>query len=1035
MRVTLLGPVRAQADDGTPIDIGGARLRMLLARLALDCGRPVGTDALIDGLWGAESPADAANALQSLVSRLRRTLGGAAMISSASGGYTLDAEVDARRFEELSARGRRELVAGRCGEAAALLTEALALWRGDALADVRDAPFAQAPATRLEDLRFAALEDRFDAELALGRHADVLADLEAAGEAHPLRERLAALRMRALSAAGRQADALALFERTRATLADELGVDPSAELRDAHLAVLRGETAPPRAESVLPVRLTSFVGRDRELERVAQALSSSRLVTLVGPGGAGKTRLATEAAERHPGRAWFVALAGVRDAGDVAGAILGALGSLDFHMANARVPPPDALGRVVELLGGESLLVLDNCEHVVDTVADVAFELLARVPGLRILATSREPLAITGESLCPVGPLEVAEAVRLFTDRALAVRPGFTLDGSTSDAVAEICERLDGMPLALELAAAKLRSMTAEQIARKLDDRFRLLSSGSRTAMPRQRTLRAVVEWSWDLLEKPERILARRLAVFTGGATVAAAEAVCADELLPAEDVLYVLGSLVEKSIVDAVSAGGEPRYRMLETIRVYGAERLDEAGERDEVAQRFTAYFLALAEENEPRIRTGDQLHAIEVFAVEQDNLMTALRGALDARDAVTASRLILADLWYWVIRSYHREPAPLLEEVLSLGDALPADVRACLNLMYTIMSSVPLVRRPDLASVVDECERTGALERFPMLALAVPMVCFLGGEVELAKEKIERTLRHSDPWAAACARWAEGFMADQNGDLVRGERARELALAGFRECGDRWGTAMTLSMQAESRSLRGDHAAAIAGFEEGLAMARELASTEDTVQQLTQLADERMRIGDTEGAWRDVTEADRVAGDKIDQRAMVALRRCDLARRSGNFALAHEELDWLRDNTPRIPFPVDMAGELIAVKGASLLASEGRPAEAWPLLPRALRSSAERRDLPDVANMTAVVARVFHAEGDPERAAWALGLTEAVRRVFDRGDPELRAMIASLRAELGDDAYEAAYQRGSALTTDEAIEAVKAAIADRAR
>ena len=1036
MRVALLGPVRAQADDGTPIDIGGARLRMLLARLALDRGRAVGAEALIDGLWGAQPPADAANALQSLVSRLRRALGGAGTVTSTAGGYVLDAH----RFAELAARGRRELKGGRPGEAATVLGEALALWRGDALADVRDAPFAQAPVARLDDLRIAALEDRFDAELALGRHAEVLADLDAAGDAHPLRERLAALRMRGLAASGRQADALAVFERIRTTLAEELGVDPSAELRKAHLAVLRGEVAPPRAESVLPVRLTSFVGRERELDRVAETLSSSRLVTLVGPGGAGKTRLATESAERDPacgrGRAWFVALAGVRDAGDVPGAILGALGSLDFRMTGAPRAPVDAMAQIVALLdGGDALLVLDNCEHVVDTAADVAFQLLSRVPGLRILATSREPLAITGEALCQVGPLDVAEAVRLFTERAVAVRPGFVLDESTSDAVTEICERLDGMPLALELAAARLRSMTAEQIARRLDDRFRLLNSGSRTAMPRQRTLRAVVEWSWDLLEKPERILARRLSVLADGATVASAEAVGADELLPVEDVLYVLGSLVEKSIVDAVSVGGEPRYRMLETIRAYGAERLDESGERDVVAQRFTGYFLALTEENEPKLRAHEQIRAIDTFGAEHDNIMAAVRRALDDRDAQTAARLILATMWYWVIRGFNAEPAPVVEEVLRLDGDLPGDARACLAIMHTVMTSGSLVRRADLPELVEDCVCTGAMERYPMLVLAVAMSCLLGGHRDLADRELKRVLRGSDPWMTACASWVEGFMADQDGDLERSERARDRGLAGFRACGDRWGIAMTLSMRAEMHSVRGEHAAAIAGFEEGLRMARELGSADDMVQQLSRLAEERLRGGDPDAAWRDLAEAERLLGDKIDRRAMVALRKFDLARRCGNLEVARAEHAWLAANAPRIPFPVDMAGELVAVVEASLFIAEGRPGEAWPLLPGPLRSSSERNDVPDTSKAVGVVARLFHAEGDSASAAWALGLTAAIRGVFDSGDPELRAMIAALQAELGAEAYDEAYRRGASLASAAAIEAVKSAVDKRLR
>ncbi|MEV4189268.1 AfsR/SARP family transcriptional regulator, partial [Streptosporangium canum] len=335
MRVAVLGPIQVSADDGTPIDVGGARLRGLLARLALSAGRVVQAESLVDALWGEHPPAGAAKALHALVYRLRKALGSVAVESVATG-YRLRVraeDVDADRFEDLAARGRRELAADRPDRAAALLGEALALWRGPALADVLDAPFSGTAAARLEELRIAAAEDRFDAGLRLGHHTGILADLEAASAEHPLRERLAALRMRALHAAGRQADALGVFEQVRSTLADQLGIDPSEELRTTRLAVLRGEREVPRARAEagpgrLPAPLTSFIGRDDELELLSGLLETSRLVTVVGPGGAGKTRLALEAASRHRShrrdRVWLVSLAGTDV---VAEAVLGALSS------------------------------------------------------------------------------------------------------------------------------------------------------------------------------------------------------------------------------------------------------------------------------------------------------------------------------------------------------------------------------------------------------------------------------------------------------------------------------------------------------------------------------------------------------------------------------------------------------------------------------------------------------------------------------------------------------------------------------------
>ncbi|GAB4587823.1 BTAD domain-containing putative transcriptional regulator [Nocardia sp. IFM 10818] len=619
---------------------------MLAARLALENGGAVPVGALIDGLWGEDAPAEAAGALQALVSRLRKALRGAGTVEFGAGGYRLpEVRLDAQRFEDLVRQGRTDLAAGRAEAAASLLREALSLWRGEALGDVAEAPFVRAVAARLDDLRAAAMADRFDAELRIGRYADILGELETAAAENQLSERLAALRMRALTAAGRQSDALAVYEEMRARLDDELGIDPSAELRETHLALLRGELETPVARREpavhrLPARLTSFVGRDTELERLGRLLTDSRLVTIVGPGGAGKTRLSLEAMDRYTsGPVFFVPLAEVGAPDQLADAVAGAL---DDRSDERRA---DQTARLAELLNvGAAVLVLDNCEHLIEAAAELAAHLLDRLPHLRILATSREPLAITGETLWHLDPLAIPagtpepgaaqqfSAIQLFIDRATSVRPDFTLDDRTVAPVVEICRQLDGIPLALELAAAKLRSMTVDQIARRLDDRFRLLTSGSRTALPRQRTLLALVEWSWDLLEDPERTLARRLSLFPGGATVEALEAICSTPDLPADDIVYTLDTLVEKSIVTR-SADDNPRYRMLETVRAYAADQLTRSG--DNLTTRFTTHFLTVAEESEPLLRTGEQLHAIAVFDAEHANMAAALRITLASASA----------------------------------------------------------------------------------------------------------------------------------------------------------------------------------------------------------------------------------------------------------------------------------------------------------------------------------------------------------------------------------------------------------------
>ncbi|MGW4520581.1 ATP-binding protein [Amycolatopsis sp. NPDC004378] len=1053
MRVALLGPLRATEDDGTPIDIGGARLRMLLARLALDAGRAVPADALVDGLWGADPPADAANALQSLVSRLRKALPVA--VESGPGGYRLGVaagDVDADRFERLAADGRRELAAGRDAYAAELLTEALALWQGGALADVLDAPFAAAPARRLADLRAEAAEDRFEALIRLGEHAGVLADLAAAADADPLRERLAGLRIRALCAAGRQSEALAVYAGIRATLADQLGVDPSAELQEVHLAALRGEFAPPApVADRLPTRLTSFIGRDDELKLLAELLGGARLVTLVGPGGAGKTRLATEAASRHPahrrGRVWFVPLAGVRDPGDVVGAVLGALEVRDIRSTETEVRRrPDLLGHAVEVLaGGEALLVLDNCEHVVDAAATLADDLLGRVPGLRILATSREPLAITGEALCPLGPLPVpaervapAEAAeldstRLFLDRASAVRPDFVLDESTVDDVGQICRRLDGMPLALELAAARLRSMTPAQIAARLDDRFRLLTSGSRTALPRQRTLRAVVEWSWDLLTEPELVLARRLAVFPSGAPMDAVERVCADELLPAADVPYVLGTLIEKSIVDAVDRGGEPRYRMLETLRAYAGERLAESGERDAFERAMARYYVDLVEGVEASLRTAAQLAAIDLYEAETANLTGALRAAIEKSDVDTSVRLLNGMFWYFTILGQGERAEEFIDSVLAFGDRLPPDVNAAYRAISLLFHQVP-TRLPlaDVRVVVDECVRTGAAGKYPGLSVALPMLAFLGGDHELAMREVRRAQASDDLWTRSGGHWVESFLREDLGDIEAADRERTRAHDGFRAVGDRWGTAMTLSFKANALSQAGDGERAIEVYQQGLALSMELRSHEDVVQHWWRLAVERARLGDIEGAWRDQEAAERYGREigNPQQKAILAFGRIELCLRSGRLAEARAALDRLKELTWEAAFPEGMGEEWVSAFEGRVALAENRPDAAEAHVVKAIRATRDRGDMPDLAGAVELLALVRDRQGRFEESARLLGTSALIRGRFDLGNPDVRELIADLRARLSDTKYDEVVAAVRGMSKEDAIAEMYTAI-----
>lgn len=719
----ILGPVEARRGDRSPFPVGGPQVRALLAALALDAGRVVGRERLIDELYGEEPPGDAGHALQSQVSRLRRALRGGGetgeIVESTGAGYRLavDADaVDATRFARLAEAGRKALRDSDPGAALTLLDEALGLWRGTALADVRDAPFAEAQAARLDERRLAAEEDRAEAALAVGEPDAALPALSELVAAHPLRERGRALLMRGLYAAGRQAEALESFEQGRRLLADELGADPSAELMDAHLAILRADEVAAVSNRRLPTPLTSLVGRDDDLARLMPLLASSRLVTLLGPGGTGKTRLALAAGARVRGEVYFVDLSPLVDGAQIAQAVEATLGgrdgSADMNPAAAHANR-DPVERLTTMLTDRALvLILDNCEQVVLDAARLANHLLRACPGLRILATSREALRITGETVFPVPQLPIAAsdapltdqltspAVRLFAERAAAVRPDFTVDAGIIAMVSRICARLDGLPLAIELAAARLRTLDLPEIDARLDDRFRLLARGDRTAEPRHQTLQAVVAWSWDLLTPAEQLLAQRFSVFASGATVEHVRRVCAaavaaaaqappvgaqplppaaeppagfagphagvaglpaDVAEPLDDIDDLLADLVDKSLL-RVDSG---RYRMLETIREFAARRLAESGAHAATHRAHAEYFTILAEAAEPLLRTRTQLDHLARLAADHDNLQSALRWSATA-DPALAARLIAAQSWYWWLTGRPGEASALANHIL---------------------------------------------------------------------------------------------------------------------------------------------------------------------------------------------------------------------------------------------------------------------------------------------------------------------------------------------------------------------------------
>ncbi|MFI5958496.1 BTAD domain-containing putative transcriptional regulator [Cryptosporangium sp. NPDC051539] len=1071
MRIGLLGAVEV-SDGDVRVPVGGQRLRAVLARLALDAGRLVTVGALVDAVWGDDPPSGAVNALQSLVSRLRRTLP-EGLIESLPAGYRVtlapDA-VDALQFERLATAGRRSLEGGDAVGAAATLREALALWRGPALADVGDAPFREAAATRLESARLGALEDRIHADLALGHPADVVRELEELTAEHRLRERPHAQLMLALNGLSRQAEALAVYDRIRRRLADELGMDPGPVLAGAHATVLGSPTpaAPPNgrtpqkpspkaAPAPAPVmrnnlrpQLTSFVGRRNELAEVADLLSAERLVTLIGPGGAGKTRLAEESgarlADRSPGGVWMVGLAPVGDGGEVPQTILNTLGRRQASMLD-RVdspPPQDVMILVTKSLSaGPTLLVLDNCEHLISAVAELAHSLLLDCPELRILATSREPLGVPGEHLHPVPslalppdgkvtPAQAARypAVQLLVDRAAAVRPGFALDPKNVDAVVEICRRLDGMPLALELAAARLRSLTPEQLAARLSDRFRLLTGGSRTALPRHQTLRGVVAWSWDLLNVREQALWRRLSIFPAGASLEAAEQVCADNaVLPAGDVLDTLASLVDKSLVEVTDGETPPRYRMLETVRAYGTERLEDAGELDAVRDTLLTYYEAFVQEAEPKLRTVEQAEWTARLTVEYENISAALRWAVDQGRAAPAIHIVAGLTWYLALRGAHHEVSRWTKAVLPLaGDVDPVD-RAVI-IAFAGLADIGMgedyeaaqARAKRIAAEIAPFAREP--NAHPVLVLADTILAFLSDENERVLPSLLRARGSDDPWIRALSLFLEAQLRENNGDLLAVEPLLDQARSEFTAIGDRWGRGAALGALASIKALRGDHAGAIDALEEADQLLTELQGLDDRPRVLLWLALEWARVGDRERAFNYIEQAGQTfeaLGEDANVRGFLSAIEGSVFRLFGEVEKAAEiltaELAYYRLN----PYGPPQIKSLLLADYCYVLLDVGKVASAAEHAHEALDVADEARDSPILGGAVDATAAVVLALGDPDGAALLIGAAAAIRGLPDLGSPDVKRTRSGICEAIGEAQFERRYREGEQIPRDE--------------
>jgi predicted ATPase/DNA-binding SARP family transcriptional activator len=669
VELRVLGEVEALV-DGQRLDIGHARQRCVLAALLVDVNRPVAVDQLIDRVWADDPPSRARNALAGYLSRLRQLLSpaGEVHISRGPAGYTLTVDallIDMHEFRHLAAEAR---AGADPVEAMTLYRQALALWRGEPFAGL-DTPWISDVRVSLETELLSVELDRNDAALRTGRHTELLSELEAAFHAHPLDERLAGQVMLAQYRSGRQADALDTYRRTRELLIEELGVEPSPPLRAVHQRILESVDAEPvtaqprpardelvRAPSTkdlpqsayLPRRRGRFIGREREVIAVGNALEQGPLVTLTGVGGVGKTTLALEVAEKNQEQfahgVRLCELAPLNDGSAVGHALAVTLGLQEN-------PTLGIEATVIDYLSArEMLLVIDNCEHVLESSAHLVDRITRECLRVTVLATSREPLSTSGERVVPVPPLPEEAAAELFVERARASRPDFDPEHEPVGAVAEICRRLDGVPLAIELAAARMRVMSSLDVARRLD-RLRLLSGGARGAHPRQQSVTATIDWSYRLLAEPEQALFDRLSVLAGSFDLEAAHGVCADAGAGEDDTLELLAGLVDKSMVTVRGGTSATRYAVLETLRAYGRDRLRENGLHDEYAMRHSRYFTELAERGAAAMHGPDEQIWIDRMAPsagttftspDYENLRTAFERSMADGDTGLALRLV---------------------------------------------------------------------------------------------------------------------------------------------------------------------------------------------------------------------------------------------------------------------------------------------------------------------------------------------------------------------------------------------------------
>ena len=863
----ILGPVEVLA-AGRAVGLGRPAQRRVLLALLLEVGRPVSLDRLVDISWPDRPPPSASNLIHGYISGLRRAIepdrgsrdpGG--VVRSVGGGYLLSADaasIDAVRFEWLLDDAVK-LLGEQPDRALELIGAALELWRGDALADVADEEFARADAARLEELRLVAMECRFEAALAAGHSARTLAELEAFAARYRLRERTTELLMTAMYRAGRQADALRAFSTTSTALRDELGLDPSPALQALELAVLQQSPSlgpPPRVRGNVPTPVSSFVGRARELEDVQAALSTTRLLTLTGPGGVGKTRLAIEAAaalrEAFDDGTWFVDLAPVRSTSLVVQAFAKPFGVREQNDRSLVDALADYLG------AKHALLIVDNCEHVVDEVSTSVAVLLRRCPSLCVLATSRESLRVDGESQFAVAPLPLgasaSDAEVLFAERAAAIQPGFSLTEETAPLVGTICRRLDGLPLAIELAAPMVNVLSLRQLGTRLDDRFGLLIHGSRDVADRHHSLEAALRWSYELLTDAERLMLEALSVFRGEFTLEAAINV-ADVGSDDAAVIGRITHLIAKSLVTVTGATAEGRrFRLLESIREFAAGRLEDRGVLTEHRRRHALFFAEAASQAAAGFRTADAAEHLDRVAQDLDEMRAALQWSFSTGDDGAVGKRIAADLhWFWFIRGPLTEGRDWVAAALHLDDGTAAPVR----MRLLCAASVNALPRGDFEQAADFAEEHLAMAAFHADELEMAeatetlgILAWIRGDYTEARRLLSSAAEMADAVGAAWSSTGEltslGRVIAEEGAPEEARLCLDHALVRARALGEPFNLAVALDFAAELASAAGERDRAMALVDEALVHYRRVGYQEGIASALQTLAGISRRRGD---------------------------------------------------------------------------------------------------------------------------------------------------------------------------------------------